>query len=153
MSRRAAPLVALLLTAAAGAQTSPPPGGEPRPFTLPEHETVALANGIDVTLIPFGRSPKVTVVVTVRTGNLHEGEQTWLADVTGDLMQEGAGGRSAAQLATSFADMGGSLGIGVGMERTSISADGLAEFAPRMIRELAAVVMTPTLPADQLERI
>ncbi|MEL7448561.1 MAG: pitrilysin family protein [Pseudomonadota bacterium] len=146
-------LGALLLVSSAVAVETPPPGGEPRPFELPDHETLKLDNGLDVTLIPFGRVPKVSVVIAVAAGNLHEGEQTWLADITGDLMQEGAGGKSAAAVAETFADMGGALGIGVGMERTSISASGLAEFAPAMVRELAAVVMSPNLPDDQLARI
>jgi len=51
---------------------TPPAGGPPKPFTVPAHETYALANGMKVTLVPYGNLPKVTLSLVVRTGNLNE---------------------------------------------------------------------------------
>src|SRR3974377_1897905 len=71
---------ALLLpfaTLIAGAQTSapkqtPPGGGPPKPFHLPQLENFSLPNGLQVTMAQFGSIPKVQVRVSVRTGNLNE---------------------------------------------------------------------------------
>ena len=58
---------------------APPVGGTPKDFTLPATDTFGLENGLQATLVPFGSVPKSTVRVIVRSGNLNEGDQTWLA--------------------------------------------------------------------------
>ena len=64
---------------ASHAQQTPPPASEPRPFQLPTPTRISLPNGIDVTFVEFGVVPKVTIAISVRTGNLNEGGKTWLA--------------------------------------------------------------------------
>jgi zinc protease len=132
---------------------TPPPGGTPKDFTLPKTDTFALANGLNVTLIPFGAVPKATITVFVRSGNLNEGERTWLADLSGDLLLEGTASRSAEAVAREAAAMGGDIGVNVGEDQTTIGTDVLAEFAPTMIELLADVVRNPAFPASELDRL
>jgi len=40
---------------------------------VPAHETYTLANGLKVTLVPYGNIPKVTVSVEVTAGSIDEG--------------------------------------------------------------------------------
>ena len=107
----AAALCAALLAGAPLAQESerelPPPGGTPKDFTLPASDSFALENGLAATLVPFGNVPKATVRVVVRSGNLNDGEQTWLADLSSDFFLEGTTSRSAEQIAQEAASMGG----------------------------------------------
>ncbi len=132
----------------------PPEGGEPRDFRLPEKDTFQLPNGMGVTLVPYGALPKVTSTLVVRVGNVNEtANQVWLADVTGDLMKEGTTSRSAEDVARAAARMGGELGIGVGMDQTTLSLDVLSEFGPDAVRLLADVVRNPRLPGSELARI
>ncbi|MBF8297259.1 MAG: peptidase, partial [Bacteroidetes bacterium] len=51
---------------------APPEGGKPKDFTLPQKQQFKLPNGMEVTLVPYGAIPKVTVTVVVRSGNLNE---------------------------------------------------------------------------------
>jgi predicted Zn-dependent peptidase len=132
----------------------PPAGGAPKPFTLPRKETFTLKNGTQVTLVPYGSIPKVTVSAYVLAGNINEGpEQVWLADVTGELMKEGTKTRTGEAIAEEAARMGGSLGISVTPDQTSISADVLSEFGPQLVALIADVLQRPALPASELERI
>jgi len=132
----------------------PPVGGAPKPFTLPRKETFTLKNGTQVTLVPYGSIPKVTVSAVVRVGNINEtAEQVWLADLTGDLMKEGTTTRTAAQVAEAAAQMGGRLNIGVGTDQTTIGADVLSEYGPQLVSLIADVVQRPALPAAELERL
>ncbi|NNE33651.1 MAG: insulinase family protein, partial [Rhodothermales bacterium] len=71
------------------APQGPPPGGTPKDFVLPAKDVFVLGNGLQATLIPFGNVPKATVSIIVRSGNLNEGDQTWLADLSGDFFLEG----------------------------------------------------------------
>ena len=145
----------LLLAAHAGAQKqSPPVGGTPKNFQLPSKRTFALPNGMGVTLIPYGEVPKVTVELMVMSGNVNEGPQeVWLADLSGDLMQEGTTSQTAEAVAQTAARMGGSLNFSVTSDQTDVGGDVLGEFAPDMVRLIADVVRNPRLPASELDRI
>jgi zinc protease len=131
----------------------PPPVGEPKPFKLPATETFTLANGMQVTLVPYGIAPKAVVSLRVRAGNAVEGEQTWLADLTAEMLKEGAAGRSSADLATAAAGMGGELGVGAGTQTTQLSINVLSEHAPEAVALIGDVAIRPTLPAGELARI
>ena len=149
----AALLVALPLRAQQAPQ-QPPPGGTPHDFRLPEGRTFTLPNGMGVTMVPYGAVPKVFIGLYVRSGNLNEvNGETWLADLTGDLMEEGTTSRTAEQVAADAAAMGGSVNIGVGLDETTISGDVLEESAPDFVRLLADVVRNPRLPESELARL
>lgn len=141
------------VTVAAGAQQAPPQPGPPRPFQLPTPVTIVLPNGLHATFVDFGSVPKVSVVVSVRTGNLNEGDRTWLADLTGDLLKEGTNDRSAGEIADAATLMGGQLGVGVTADETLLSLDVLSEYGADAVGLLAEVLTTPALPQGELQRI
>lgn len=146
-------LFAVPTTVGAQEKQLPPPGGVPKNFTLPVKDTFVLGNGLQATMVPFGSVPKATVSVIVRTGNLNEGKQTWLADLSGDFLLEGTTKRSAEEIARAAAAMGGEINVSVGEDQTTISADVLAEFAPDMVALLADVVQNPAFPESEIERL
>ncbi len=130
----------------------PPVGSEPRGFELPAIETYSLRNGVDVTLVPFGRVPKTTIRVEVRAGNLNDGEKTWIADLTSDMMQEGAGGRSPSEMAKLASSMGGNLNLGVGLDRTFATMDVLSDSATDAVGLLADVLQRPNFPQSEFDK-
>ncbi|MCG8456054.1 MAG: insulinase family protein [Holophagales bacterium] len=135
------------------AREAPPEGGAPKDFALPERHAFELDNGLGATLVPFGRVPMVQMRVVVRTGNIDEGkDEVWLSDLTGRLMNEGAGDRDAEALAGAFAALGGELNVSVGLDTTAVSSGALAELAPELVALLADVVIRPALPESELER-
>lgn len=147
-------LAALPVCAQPPSRQTPPEGGTPKPFTLPATEVVTLSNGLGVTLVPYGTVPKATVYLAVDAGNVDEAaDEVWLADLTGQLMKEGTSTHSAEALAEALARMGGSLGIGVGGDQTSIQTDVLSEFAADAVALLAEVAQRPALPAAELPRL
>lgn len=140
-------------TAVAQKQT-PPPGGEPKDFTLPAKQEFTLPNGLEATLVPYGEVPKVTVSMVVEAANVHEGpDQNGLADIVGRLMEEGTATRSAKQIAQEVARMGGYLNVGVGPNQTVISGEALTEYGPELIALMADVLENPAFPASELERV
>lgn len=133
---------------------TPPAPGTPRNFSLPATQSFTLPNGLKVTLIPYGTVPKTWMQLVVRSGNANESaNQVWLADITSDLMQEGTTTRSAQEVASAAAGMGGSVNIGVGADETTISGNSLSEFSPRMVSLVADVARNPRLPASELARL
>ncbi len=156
--RRSALAVALAAASAAGAQQParerPPALGTPKPFTLPAKRDLTLANGMKLTLVPFGTVPKVSVYCVVRTGHIDEGSsEVALADVTGEMMREGTTTRTAAQLAEQVAGMGGELSVYVGDDATQVGGAVLSEHGPGMVRLVGDLLRNPRLPASELPRI
>lgn len=146
----------LLITATPGLaqKQAPPAGGPPKPFTVPAKQVFTLPNGIKVTMVPYGTTPKVMIDVTMRLGNLNESaNQVWLADLTGLLLKEGTQTRSAEQISSDAAMMGDTVAINVGSDLTHAAIDVLSESGPRAAALLADIVQHPLLPASELPRL
>ena len=144
----------------AGAQTSPAPkqtppaGGPPKPFHLPQLEKFSLPNGLQVTMAQFGSIPKVQVRVAVRAGSLNEAaSQVWLSELTGRLIKEGTTSLTSEQVAQQAASMGGSIDVDAGPDVTRLDSDVLSEFGPKIVALLADVVMHPLLPESDVPRL
>ena len=156
ITRNLLPLAATLLAAvpAVGQQQTAPQPGEPRPFEVPAARNLTLPNGLAVSLIPYGEVPKATVTLTLRVGNVDEGAaEVWLADVMGDLLQEGTTSRSAERIAQDAAGMGGDVSVSIGENLTTVAGDALSEFTPQMVALIADLVLNPAFPEQSLERI
>jgi predicted Zn-dependent peptidase len=133
---------------------TPPPGGTPKDFVLPEKKVSHLKNGLKSTLVQYGSVPKVNVNLVIKTGNINEGSnEVWLADLTGNLMQEGTTSMDFKTISRKVAAMGGEINIGVGGDNTSISGSVLSEYAPELVKIIADVVMNPALPASEVDRL
>lgn len=151
LAAAASPLAAQTQQSAPARETPPPPG-EPRELKLPAIETYRLANGMQVTMIPFGSVPKVTLSLRIRAGVFDEAK-FGVSDFTSALMNEGAAGQSAVAIAQRAGDMGGSVGVGNGAEFFSAGTSVLSEFGPQAAALLADVVRRPNLPESELPRI
>lgn len=146
--------LALLAGAQQATQEKPPTAGAPKDFALPAAKRFTLANGLPVTMVPFGQVPKAAIRLVVAAGNVYESkDEIWLADLTGNLMREGTAAQTADAVARDFAAMGGELGISVGPDTTSISTEVLSERAADAVKKLADVAQTPRLPDTEIERV
>jgi zinc protease len=134
--------------------SEPPKPGAPKDFRVPEPRRFALDNGLQVSLVQWGEMPKVRVTLAVRTGNAFEGaNEVWLSDLTGSMIREGTATRDATEISRAAARMGGSLGIGVGGDSTTIGGDVLSEFGADMVTLVADVVRNPRLPESEIARL
>jgi predicted Zn-dependent peptidase len=146
----------LLGTGSAVAQQkeAPPKPGTPKDIKLPAKRTFTLENGMRVSLVPFGNVPKAALQLNVLAGAINESaSQVWMAQVVGELLEEGTKTRTGAQLASDAASMGGSLNVGAGPDYTTISGEVLSERAPAMARLIADVAINSTLPESELSRV
>ncbi len=139
---------------AARAKQAPPAPGTPRNFTIPAIRRFSLPNGLQVRFVPYGEVPKATIRLVTQTGNVDEqSAETWLADVTGSMMEQGTATRSAEQIAQEMAMMGGALDVSVGVNQTTIGTDVFSESAVDAIALIADVARNPRLPESELTRI
>jgi len=133
---------------------TPPEGGTPQDFKLPAKDIKKLDNGLSTTLVQYGAIPKVDINVIIKTGNIHEAaDEVWLADLAASLMREGTTSMDFKTIAKKVAAMGGEVNISTGPNQTTISGSVLSEFGPDLIRILADIVMNPSFPASEIDRL
>jgi zinc protease len=143
---------ALMMSAGAFAQVPARPAvGPERPFQLAPRVERTLPNGLRVIVTRQTVVPKVTVTLTVLSGYSSDPPDiTGLASFTGYIVQEGTRTRNSRQIRREAFGMGGSLSAVVSQDFSSLTARGLAEFAPRLIELVGDVAMNATLPADEI---
>jgi zinc protease len=148
-------ITALFFVSASQAQKqTPPEGSTPKDFKLPEKENKKLKNGLTASLVQYGLIPKVNISVIVKTGNIHEGkDEVWLADLTGELMKEGTTSMDFQTIAKKVAAMGGQVNVSTGPNQTTISGSVLSEYAPELIKILADIVINPSFPEEEIDRL
>ena len=152
--------VVALLAALLAAQDSvvsrketPPAPGTPKNFRVPPRRNFTLPNGLQVTLVPFGRVPKVAVELEVRTGIIDQRpNDISLASVVSDMLLEGTTTRSAQDISRQAAEMGGSVNVTPGSEVVAINGEVLSDRATAFIPLLADVVLHPKFDEADLKR-
>jgi predicted Zn-dependent peptidase len=154
VSLAAAFLCAAAALAQAVTKEAPPPPGPPKDFSLLEIRRFDLPNGMQVRLMQYGNIPKATIRLVTQTGNIDEdADHVWLANVTGEMMQQGTRTHSAEEIAKQLALMGGALNVDVGMNQTTIGTDVFTESTAPAVGLIADVARNPRFPETEFVRI
>ncbi len=132
---------------------STPPGALTQaPYEAPAAVEWKLRNGVRVVLIENHRLPLVTVRLAV-TGAGSSNAASGLAALTADLLDEGAGKRSSAQLAEALESLGADLGVRVDRDRAVLSLDTTPDQLAPTLALAADVVLRPTFAAAEVKRV
>ncbi len=133
--------------------TRPLPG-EPPELSLPEPEAMALANGLDVVVIEKHDIPLLQVNLLVRAGSVLDPQAlTGLATITADMLDEGAAGRSALEIADAFEMLGARFSVGAGLHHAQLSLRVPVARVEQALALAADVALRPSFPAAELERL
>ena len=120
---------------------------------MPPRRTFTLPNGLQVTLVPFGRVPKVAIELEIRTGIIDQGpNDIALSAVMSDMLLEGTTTRTAQDISRQAAEMGGSVNVTPGSEIVAIGGEVLSDRGSAFIPLLADVVLNPRFDEADLKR-
>lgn len=162
MRRRARFLIPLLLalTATLRAQATPPDRskppapGSPAPLRLPAIQKLTLSNAIPVLFIELHRVPLVEVRVVVRAGAASDPKgRAGLANLAAEMLDRGAGRLSALEISDAVDHLGADLSAGAGWDETTVGINVPSERLGQALTILADVVLRPTFPEEELERV
>lgn len=134
--------------------TQPPPADAEVAFAPPLPTELRLSNGARVLVIENHRLPLVSVRIAIESaGARSDGPLPGLAALTADLLDEGAGARTALELPEELERLGASLTVGAGADATEVTLDTLASTLAPSLALTADVLMRPRLTADDFARI
>jgi zinc protease len=147
-------VVAVTETLPVDRRQPPPAPGAPVAVEIARPVERTLPNGLRVIVAHTSDLPLVTAQLSVRGGAaLDPLPLSGLADMTAGLLPQGAGGRSATQIATEVEALGGSLEAGAGFDSATVTLNALTPSLPKALPILADVVEHPAFADDELDRL
>lgn len=112
-----------------------------------------LKAGQKVWRLEQGPSPLFSLhLVLPRGASTDPRDKVGLTQLTADLLDEGAGGKTALELGDAFALLATDYGVSVQQDTTLLSLSGLAENLDESLRLLSLIVKSPALSQAEFER-
>jgi predicted Zn-dependent peptidase len=147
-------LMAAVVSAQAPDRSHPPQPGPLPALHLPQIQKRQLSNGVPVWIVELHEVPVAQVNLVVLSGSASEqGKKFGLASLTAAMLEQGAGSRSALEVADAIDYLGADLSASSTFDSTAVRLHvpvaRLADALPIM----ADVALRPTLPKDELERL
>ena len=148
------PLFLVPLFAQAPDRTRPPQLGPPPPLNLPPIQKRALSNGLPVWVIETHEVPiaQINLVVMAGSGDDPAGK-FGTASLSAAMLDEGAGSRSALELADAVEFLGADLATTSTFDASAVRLNVPVARLNDALPIMADVALRPTFPDDELNRV
>ncbi len=144
---------AVTLGAQAPDRSTPPAPGPLRPLRLPAIETRTLTNGVPVWIVEEHQVPVVQVNLLISAGAAADPVGKYgLADMTASLLTDGAGSRSALEVADALDFLGANLNASSGVDDSAIRLHVPVEHLAEALPVMADIAERPAFPDAELAR-
>lgn len=151
-------LAVALLAGVASAQkpdrNTPPKPGAPPALKLPPILKQKLSNGLAVWIVEQHEVPLAQINLIVKAGSgADPAGKFGVASMTANMLDEGAGGKSALELADAIEFLGAQLSTTSTFDYSAVRLAAPVARLPQALPLMADVVLHPTFAADELERL
>lgn len=152
-------VAALLAAAPAAAQVPDWPSERPpqplpaRDVKFPPYQIRTLPNGLQVIAVSHHEQPAVSLRLIVRAGGAQDPEnRPGLATLAATLLDQGTTTKSAEQVAHAIDSIGGAMGVGAGLDLSSIFAAVMKDSLNVGLDLVADVARNPAFASEEIER-
>ncbi len=123
-------------------------------FSFPSTREVALSNGLRVVHATRSSVPTVEMSLVLRAGYASDhGGTPGLAKMTAEMLDEGAAGKSALEIADEAARLGARLSASASLDTASVRLSALSENLAQSLDLLADVALRPDFIGAELDRL
>jgi zinc protease len=124
---------------------------------LPKPREADLANGLHLIVLEDHRLPRVTfqIIIPGAGGYYDPEDQIGLSSYTAQMMREGTTTRSSQQISQDLETLAANVTVGSGVSgiTSSVGGGSLTEDFPRVFDIAADVLLNPSFPADEWDRL
>jgi predicted Zn-dependent peptidase len=135
-------------------RSTPPKPAPPPALKLPPVQKQKLSNGLEVWIVEQHEVPMVQVNFIVRAGSAADPSGKYgVASMTANMLDEGAGGKSALELADAVEFLGAQLSTASTFDYSAVRLSTPVARLSDALSLMADVVIRPAFPAAELERL
>ncbi|HET7697948.1 MAG TPA: pitrilysin family protein [Vicinamibacterales bacterium] len=132
----------------------PPALGPERSFTFPDIHRTTLDNGLKVWTVEHHQVPLVSVLALVPAGaSADPPDRPGLAAITGDMLDEGSGDRSALDVHEALGRIGAQLELDVGHDATVLGLTTLERYLDRGLELVRDMLIRPRFEQREFDRV
>jgi len=126
----------------------------PKEATFPTFSRKTLASGLKLIVVQRDSVPVIDMSLVVDSGYAADDPQrSGEASLTMAMLDEGAGKLDALEISARLASLGATLGTGAGLDTAAVTMSALSENLDASLDLFAEVILDPTFPPDELERL
>src|SRR5258708_39208944 len=134
-------------------RTKPPTLPPPPALKRPPVRTATLPNGLELAVVEIHKVPVVDISLVLDAGAVRDpANLPGLATFTATMLQQGAGRRSALDIADEAAFLGAQLSSAAGFDVATVSLHVPTRRLTEALDLLADLVLPPTLPDSAITR-
>lgn len=126
-----------------------PEAGPAPEINIAEYESFTLDNGLKVFVVKNDKTPRIAFNLVLDRDPIMEGDKNGYVSIAGDLLRSGTTNRTKDQLDEEVDFLGASLSTG----SSSIYASGLRRHADKIMDLFADVLLNPSFPEDEFEKL
>lgn len=135
-------------------RTKPPKLGPTPSLKINPVKKFMLQNGLIVVVYEKHEVPIIQMNLVIKAGSINEPEEKLgIAGMTANMMDEGAAGKSALQLADEIDFLGTDISVGAGMHTTGISMRSTVSKFDESLKLFTDILLHPDFPENELERL
>jgi len=128
--------------------------GAPPPLKLPEPQRATLSNGLKVVMVERHAAPIVDLTLIADAGFAADSQaKPGTARLAMLMLQEGTNTRSSLEISDRAETLGATLGVGSTLDRSYLSMNALSNRLADSLDLYADVLLNPTFPDKELERL
>ena len=145
---------ALLSAQGQAVDRSRPPAMGPAPaLRVPAAQTARLPNGLEIVVLPMHEVPIVNINLIIGAGSIRDPRDLpGLATFTANMLDEGAGNRTALEIADESAFLSAQLSTAAGSEWATVAVHTPKRQLAQVLDLMADVVLRPTFPDSEITR-
>ncbi len=134
-------------------RSHPPQPGPPAPLRLPTIQKQKLSNGLPVWIVELHEVPVAQVNLVVLSGTANDPPGKYgVASLASAMLEEGAGARTALEVADAVDYLGADLGAGSTSDLSTVRLHVPVARLADALSIMADVAIRPTFPNDELDR-
>jgi zinc protease len=135
-------------------RTQLPALGPEKLFTFPDIHRTTLPNGLRICAVEHHQVPLVSVLALVPVGaSADPPERPGLAAITGDMLDEGSGERSALDVHEALGLIGAQLDLDVGHDATVLGLTTLERYLDRGLELVRDMLIRPRFEQREFDRV
>jgi predicted Zn-dependent peptidase len=135
-------------------RSKPPALGAPPQLKLPAIHNRALSNGVPVWVVEAHEVPLAQITLLIKAGSSDDPAGKYgLASLTAAMLDEGAGSRSALEIADEIDFLGADLGASGSFDASAVRLGVPVARLGAALAVMADVALRPTFPEAELERL